>query len=71
MTEKKKTSKVKLIIAIVLAVFVLIASLQNLRQVEFDLFMWKTNLPLVVLLLINTVVVATMTYLLAMWNRRR
>ncbi len=71
MTEKKNTGKIKLVLGILLALFILVTSLQNVRNVELDFFWWRIDLPLVILLFVNTVFVALVTYLLTIWVIKR
>ena len=70
MKPKKKTNTFKIVLITILITLVVIISLQNLRKVELDVLMWKIDLPLVLLLTVNTICVAIITFIIAKWKRK-
>lgn len=69
MENKTKSNNFKIILLTFLLTLVLIISFQNLNPVELDILVWKIETPLVLLLTINTICVAIITYIVAKWKR--
>ncbi len=70
MEHQNKWKSFKVILVAVLLLLILIISFQNLRNVELELLVWKIELPLVLLLSINTISVAIITFILVKWKRK-
>jgi uncharacterized integral membrane protein len=70
MENQNKWKNFKVILVTVLLILILIISFQNLRKVELDLLVWKIELPLVLLLSLNTISVAIITFILVKWKKK-
>jgi uncharacterized integral membrane protein len=68
--QQKKSNSIKLIVITVLFTLFIIVSLQNLGKVELDVLIWKWDVPLVLLLTINSIVIAIITFILTKWRKR-
>ena len=68
--KAKKTNTFKVVLITILITLFVVISIQNIRTVQLDILFWKTDLPLVLLLTINTISVAIITFVLAKWKSK-
>ncbi len=66
----KKSNTFKVVLITILITLFVIISIQNIRTVQLDVLIWKIDLPLVLLLTINTLSVAIITFILAKWKKK-